>query len=235
MTWNWVEPNVLAAGSIPTDAVQIRELHASGIRSILTLTERPLTAMSTIGGTLFKQLDIDYRHVPIPDQFPPDNDQADEIIRYIDAMKAQGRPLYFHCHAGIGRTGTAMHLYFLAQGLPLNQAKARISGPTAMCVADRSAASLCRTIRRPTDCQRCNDCLRLFQDNNRPNYQTDAACCVAISGFRGRDAIYRVRLDWNFATAPLSTCRQCPGFIQTAGRVQAKVDSRTKAKFSARS
>jgi len=133
-TWNWVEPNVLAAGSIPTDAVQIHELHASGIRAILTLTERPLTAMSTIGSNLFKQLDIDYRHVPIPDQFPPDNDQADEIIRYIDAMKAQSRPLYFHCHAGIGRTGTVMHLHFLAQGLPLNQAKARVYLARPQCI-----------------------------------------------------------------------------------------------------
>ena len=133
-SWNWVEPNVLAAGSLPTDAEKIHELHASGIRSILTLTERPLTAIPSIGNHLIGQLGIDYRHVPIPDNYPPDDNQTDEIVGYLDEMKAQGKPLFFHCLMGMGRTGTIMHLYFLAHGLPLDQVRTRVYQARPECV-----------------------------------------------------------------------------------------------------
>ena len=133
-TWNWVVPNALAAGSLPIDTENIRELHASGIRSILTLTEHPLTERAAVGSNTIAQLGIDYRHVPIPDNYPPDDAQTEEIIAYIDQMQDRGKPLFFHCLMGMGRTGTIMHLYFLAHGLPIDQVRTRVYQARPECV-----------------------------------------------------------------------------------------------------
>jgi protein-tyrosine phosphatase len=41
-------------------------------------------------------------------------------------MKAQGKPILLHCHAGSGRTGTMLHAYYLAEGLDLAEAKIKV-------------------------------------------------------------------------------------------------------------
>ena len=102
MDCSWIEPNVLAAGSVPVEENDIRSLHAEKIRAILTLTERPITAFHEITPDLLSSYDITYRHVPVPDQFPPSMDQARIILDFIDQMTSQGRPVFVHCQE-IGR------------------------------------------------------------------------------------------------------------------------------------
>lgn len=43
--FDWIVPNVLAAGPIPSSIAEINKLHAEGIRAIISLTEHPLTAL----------------------------------------------------------------------------------------------------------------------------------------------------------------------------------------------
>ncbi len=59
-------------------------------------------------------------------------------------MHRQNRPILVHCHAGIGRTGTTLHLYYLAQGMTLEQARAEIYSTRRQCVSisDDQIASL---------------------------------------------------------------------------------------------
>ena len=134
MHCSWIEPNILAAGSIPVEEKDIRSLHAENIRAIITLTERPITAFHEITTELLDKLDIYYLHAPIPDQHPPTLEQAQQILLFINNMKLQSRPVFVHCQAGVGRTGTILHLYFMMQGMTFEEADAIVRAKRVQCI-----------------------------------------------------------------------------------------------------
>lgn len=134
MRMSWIEPNILAAGSIPVSLQDIQSLHAQGIRSVLSLTEHSLLEFHEISHSLLAALDMIYTHEPVPDQHPPTLKQAQRIIRFISEMITQQRPLFIHCHAGGGRTGTILHLYYLAQGLSWEETRVRIRATRIECL-----------------------------------------------------------------------------------------------------
>jgi protein-tyrosine phosphatase len=39
-----------------------------------------------------------------------------------------------HCQAGVGRTGTVLHLYYLAQGLTYEEANAKVRAKRIQCI-----------------------------------------------------------------------------------------------------
>lgn len=99
----WVSPGQLLAGPYPGLLGPVDALLAAGIQSFVDLThphEKP-----PYEGLLPKG--IAYRRLPIADHSTPDSpEHMSTILAHIREQLAAGRPVYVHCHAGIGRTGT---------------------------------------------------------------------------------------------------------------------------------
>ena len=126
MKVNWIEPGLLAASGIPLGRKDLQSLVEQGIRAIVTLTEHPLTVQEEITTQLLAELGLTCLNAPMVDQYPPDIATVRKTVQFVKQMKAQGQPVLLHCHAGIGRTGTMLHVYYLAEGLSLAEAKAKV-------------------------------------------------------------------------------------------------------------
>lgn len=124
---------MLAASEMPFFPEEIRRLHAQGIRAILTLTEDALTSFPGFTPGLFAEMDVSLFHVPVPDHCAPTTAKAREILECIHRAEQEKRPLLIHCMMGIGRTGTALHLYYLEQGLSLADARERVCERRKVC------------------------------------------------------------------------------------------------------
>ncbi len=122
------------ASSIPFNAKDMRALHRQGVQAIVSLTTRSLIGLSDITPSLFTKLDITYLHAPVRDHYPPTLPQAQAILAFIEQMKQARRKTLIHCHAGVGRTGTILHAYFLNQGFTLSEAEAKVKARRIQCL-----------------------------------------------------------------------------------------------------
>jgi atypical dual specificity phosphatase len=126
MRINWIDENVLACGGIPISIENLASLKSQGIKAIATLTEHPLTAQKALATEILPDMGFENLHVPIVDQNPPTKEQVEEVFGFVNQMKAEGKPVYLHCHAGVGRTGTMVHAVYLLSGMEFDVVKAKI-------------------------------------------------------------------------------------------------------------
>src|SRR5215813_12586667 len=84
MKFDWIEEGVLAASPLPASDTDIQSLYEGGIRAIVTLTERSLTAQGRISPGVFEKLGLVTLHVPIDDMRAPTNEQAEEVVAFIN-------------------------------------------------------------------------------------------------------------------------------------------------------
>jgi atypical dual specificity phosphatase len=123
---DWIEPGVLAAGGIPLGRKDLGSLREQGIRAIVTLTEHPLTVQTEITALVLQDMGFLCLHAPVRDQYPPDRTTVDTVTQFLRQMGSLGRPVFLHCHAGVGRTGTLLHAYYLMEGLSLEKAQNKV-------------------------------------------------------------------------------------------------------------
>jgi protein-tyrosine phosphatase len=89
-----------------------------------------------VSANIGEQLGMTLKHIAIDDFHPPTFEQAEEAVAFIDEMAAQGKPVLVHCYAGQGRTGCALHAYFLLKGYSLSDAKYEVTLKRAICNFD---------------------------------------------------------------------------------------------------
>lgn len=95
-------------------------LHTAGIRAVVSLLNNPSDA------AIYHTVGMDFLCLPIPDGFAPTFEQADAFVQFVDENRERNRAVAAHCHAGLGRTGTMLGAYLIAQGADGTQALLKV-------------------------------------------------------------------------------------------------------------
>jgi len=122
----WVVPGLFLAGEHPVEldesitAERLTALLDAGVRTFVNLTEERERMQSyahslrTLAAD--KGVAVEILRIPIPDRGVPSAETLRSILDVIDGSIANGNPVFVHCFAGVGRTGTIVGCYLKRHG-----------------------------------------------------------------------------------------------------------------------
>lgn len=100
------------------DLVSLAE---SGVAALVSLTEEPLDP------ALVEKAGLEYLHLPVADFGVPSVDQIRLFVEFVRAAeKNRGGSTAVHCGSGLGRTGTMLACYLVAEGRSPDEAIAMV-------------------------------------------------------------------------------------------------------------
>ena len=115
-SFNWVKSGLLSFGEKPgrTRALEedLRFLKKAKIGAILSLVEEEPQLEN------YKESGFLTLHVPVEDFNAPTMEQIENCVRFIN----EHPPIYVHCYAGYGRSGTIAAAWLIRQGMSAHEA-----------------------------------------------------------------------------------------------------------------
>jgi atypical dual specificity phosphatase len=112
MPMPFIHPNrrLNFGGPLNTYNDELPELYSAGVRAVVSLLNIPSDAL------VYETAGFNFLCLPIPDGDAPTVDQAQHFIRFVDEVRILKQAIAVHCEAGLGRTGTMLAAYLIAQG-----------------------------------------------------------------------------------------------------------------------
>ena len=120
---------------------EIDHWHHEGIELVVSLLEPDEAAELGLQRerALCLTCGIDFRSFPIPDRGVPDRHDA---LRFLRQVRNVGKPVAFHCRAGIGRSSLMAAALLALDGLDADEAFALIRSARGLAVPDTEAQRL---------------------------------------------------------------------------------------------
>jgi atypical dual specificity phosphatase len=107
-------------GALTAYEDELSQLYSAGVRAVVSLLNIPTDA------GVYESAGFAFLCLPVPDGAAPTMEQALEFVRFVIEQREIQRPVAVHCEAGLGRTGTMLAVYLIAQGQSAEMAIRRI-------------------------------------------------------------------------------------------------------------
>jgi atypical dual specificity phosphatase len=145
--FNWVDKPNLAGLAYPESAEDLRWLRRNGVDLLVTLTESPVRR------DWVNEAGLMVVNVPVPDMEAPTDRQIDHLLDTIRKANASGMGVAVHCGAGLGRTGTVLAAWLVANGDSPRDAIAAVRelrpGSVETVEQERAIESRARRLKEP--------------------------------------------------------------------------------------